>query len=262
MLKIVLNVLKVFLFVQLFFFIPLIASAEEGDLIHEIARYFPDEVGRSWRYEGSVIDEVQRVSSYKNIAVVEKVIERNGVEVRVFAETNQSNHGPARSFFSRDAEGIVYHGGEPTTRFERQLVPYRVIEFPMRFQRPYSQIEKRNVPFGLDLDHDGKEEQAHVSAHIIAEKLETMSVPAGTFKESLKLVGTLVIRITLSGSQEVVQVTDQTSNWFALDVGLIKGIERTSFPRMEGFPGIGSLIIETLSEYSSNNKTQGLSSRQ
>lgn len=242
--------LKMFLFFLLLLFIPPVAPAEEGGAIREIERYFPDEVGRTWRYEGSVTDEVQRVASYTNIAMVERTMERNGVEVMVFTETNQANHGSTKSFFSRDKKGIVYHGGEPTTLFERQLVPYRVIEFPMKFHRSYSQIEKRNVSFGLDLDHDGKDEQADVSARIVAEKFETMSVPAGVFKDSLKVVGTLVIRITLSGNKEVVQMIDQTTNWFALDVGLVKGIERATFPKIGGFPKTGSLIIEMLSEYS------------
>lgn len=226
------------------------ASGREGDPIREIARYFPDEVGRTWKYEGSVLDDVQRIVSYTNIAAVEKTVDQNGVEVMVFTETNQGNHGPSKSFFSRDMKGIVYHGGEPTTLFERQLVPYQVIEFPMIFHRSYSQIEKKKVPFGLDLDHDGKDERADVSARVVAKKFETVSVPAGVFQDSLKIVGTLVIRITLSGNQEVVRMIDQRSNWFVMDIGLIKGVERTSFPRIEGFPRSNSLITEVLSEYS------------
>ncbi len=243
------NVLKALLFFPLIL-TPLMAPAEERDVIPEIERYFPDEVGRTWRYEGSVLDDVQRIASYTNVAMVEKTIDQNGVEVMVFTESNQANHGPSKSLFSRDKEGIVYHGGEPTTLFERQLVPYQVIEFPMTFHHPYSQIEKKKVAFGLDLDHDGKDEQADVSAHVIAEKFETVSVPAGVFKDSLKIVGTLVIRITLSGNQDVVRMIDKTNSWFVKDIGLIKGVERTTFPKIEGFPRTNSLIIEVLSEYS------------
>jgi hypothetical protein len=243
------NLLKTLLLFSLFLLIPPIAAAEEGDAIREIARYFPDDVGRTWKYEGSVVDEVQRIASYTNIAKVEKSIERNGVEVMVFTETNQANHGSSMSFFSRNKRGIVYHGGEPTTSFELQLIPYQVIEFPMTLQHSYSQIEKRNVAFGLDLDHDGKDERADISAHIVAENFETVSVPAGVFKDSLKIVGTLVIRITLSGDQKVVQMIDQTINWFVMDIGLVKGIERTTFPRIEGFPKTDSIITELLSEY-------------
>ncbi|HIE65625.1 MAG: hypothetical protein ABGX83_02500 [Nitrospira sp.] len=238
------------LFFLLFLLISPGVPAEEGDPIREIARYFPDEVGRTWKYEGSVVDEVQRIASYTNIATVQKRIERNGVEVMVFTETNQANRGLRKSFFLRDEGGIVYHGGEPTTPFESQLVPYQVVKFPMTLDHPYSQIEKKNVAFGLDLDLDGKDEQADVSAHIVAEKFETVSVPAGVFPDSLKIVGTLVIRITLSGNQEVVEMTDQTINWFVMDIGLVKGIERATFPRVGGFPGTGSITIEMLSGYS------------
>jgi len=244
------NILKGFLFFFLFSLISTVVSAEEGTAIREIARYFPDEVGRTWKYEGSVVDHVQRIASYTNIAAVEKTIERNGVEVLVFTETNQANRGSRRSFFLRDDGGIVYHGGEPTTPFETQLVPYQVVKFPMILHHSYSQIEKKNVAFGLDLDHDGKDERADVSARIVAEKFETVSVPAGVFPDSLKIVGTLIIRITLSGNQEVVEMTDQTSNWFVMDVGLVKGIERATFPVIGGLSGTDSITIEMLSEYS------------
>ena len=34
-------------------------------------------------------------------------------------------------FFRRDKTGLVYYGSQPTTPFEQQLVPYRILNFPL-----------------------------------------------------------------------------------------------------------------------------------
>src|SRR3989338_8499311 len=101
------------IFFILIFFIPLSGlpgRTEEGAPIQDIERYFPDEIGMTWTYRGSVADQVQRVGAYTNIASVKGTAEKKGVQVKIFAETNQANDGPAESYFVRDKEGITYHG--------------------------------------------------------------------------------------------------------------------------------------------------------
>ena len=240
-------------FFILIFFIALSGlpgRTEEGTPIQDIERYFPDEIGMTWTYRGSVADQVQRVGAYTNIASVKGTAEKKGVQVKIFAETNQANDGPAESYFVRDKEGITYHGGDPTTPFESQIVPYRVIHFPIVLNGTFSQIEKSGLAFGRDLDNDGKDEETDVSARITAVSLETVSTPAGTFKNCLKLQGTMTLQIALSGSGKVVQLTDTTTNWFAPEVGMVKGTEKTEFPSIEGRGGQGILITEELTEYS------------
>ncbi|TAK02035.1 MAG: hypothetical protein EPO39_13755 [Candidatus Manganitrophaceae bacterium] len=223
------------------------ARAEESPVAN-VERYFPDEVGMSWSYRGSVTDQVQRVGAYINHAAVKGTVEKKGTPVKVFTESNQANEGPAESYFVRDKDGISYYGGDPTTPFESQLVPYRVIRFPLTLKKPFSQLDK-SISFGKDLDEDGQEEQAVVKAEIIATGFETVSVPAGVFKESLKLEGTMKIYITLSSNGKTLLMTDKTTNWFAPDVGMVKGIERTEFPSVDGSNPTGTIITEELSEF-------------
>ena len=224
-----------------------LAHAEEP--IPQVERYFPDDVGMTWSYRGSVVDQVQRVASYINNASVKGTTEKKGSRVKVFTESNQSNEGPAESYFLRDKDGISYYGGEPTTPFEKQLVPYRIIHFPLSLHKLYSQLDKA-ISFGRDLDEDGKEEDAVVKAEIIAQGLETISVPAGVFKDCLKLEGTMKIYITLSSNGKTILMTDKTTNWFAPDVGMVKGIERTEFPSVDGSNPTGTIVTEELAEYS------------
>lgn len=223
------------------------ARAEET-AIPQVERYFPDEVGMSWSYRGSVVDDVQRVSSYLNTAAVKGTAEKKGKQVKIFTESNQADEGPAESYFVRDKDGISYFGGQPTTPFENQLVPYRVIQFPLILNKTFSQIDK-SITFARDLDEDGKDEQALVQAEIVALGFETVSVPAGVFKDSLKLEGRMKIFITLSSNGKVLLMTDQTTNWFAPDVGMVKGIEKTEFPSPDGSNPNGTIITEELSEF-------------
>lgn len=240
-----------FLFILFFWVSP--AQAEETP-IPQVERYFPDEVGMSWSYRGSVVDDVQRVGAYINTAAVKGTAQKKGAQVKIFTESNQADEGPAESYFVRDAEGISYFGGQPTTPFESQLVPYRVIRFPLVLNKPFSQIDK-SISFGRDLDEDGTEEVAVVQAEIVALGFETVSVPAGVFKDSLKLEGRMKIFITLSSNGKVLLMTDKTTNWFAPDVGMVKGIEKTEFPSPDGSNPTGSIITEELSEYSTGRSS-------
>ena len=224
-------------------------ETEEVSPIHDVERYFPDDVGLSWTFTGTVADQIQKVATYTNVATVKGTAEKNGVQVKVFSETNQANEGPTDSYFFRDKNGIVYHGGDPTTPFENQLVPYRVIRFPMALHQTFSQLQKNDISFGQDLDNDGQEEQAQVRAEITPASLETVSVPAGVFKDCLKLQGTLIVQVTLSSNRKVVQMIDKTTNWFAPGVGLIKGVEKIEYPVVDGSNPTGSIITEELTEY-------------
>ncbi len=230
-------------------------SAQTETVIQQIEGYFPDEIGLSWTYQGSVADQVQRVAAYTNIAAVKERTVKEGVQVTVFTESNQSNQGPVESYFKKDWKGIIYYGGEPTTEFERNLVPYKVIPFPLSLNSAYSQIEKRDIPFGQDLDGDGQEELADVSAKIVVGPYETVSVPAGLFKDCLKFRATMQVLITFSKSKKTIQMTDTTTNWFAQDVGMVKGIERIEFPSFEGRSPTGTIIMEELSSYAQGKPT-------
>lgn len=230
-----------------------VAQAQEAP-IPQVERYFPDEVGMTWSYRGSVVDDVQRVGAYINTASVKGTAEKKGARVKIFTESNQADEGPAESYFLRDKDGITYYGGQPTTPFESQLVPYRVIRFPLILNKPFSQIDK-SINFGRDLDEDGKEEAAVVQAEIVAQGFETVSVPAGVFKDCLKLEGRMKIFITLSSNGKVLLMTDKTTNWFAPDVGMVKGIEKTEFPSPDGSNPTGTIITEELSEYSQDRSS-------
>ena len=224
--------------------------------IDESLLYFPTETGSRWSYYGTVVDQIQRVANYVNVTTISGTTVKHGVTVKIFSETNQANSGPADSFFVIDQTGITYYGSSPTTTFEKQIVPYRIVPFPISLHSTYPQIDKRGLSFGRDLDEDGKDEQADVISQINVVGFETVSVPGGVFNGCLKLEGTMDLYVTLSESHKIVRMVDTTTNWFAPGVGLVKGTERTDFPSINGAPAQSTIIIEELGSFSEGNETK------
>ncbi len=234
---------------SLYFLIVLFAgtgSAEEGHIV-DLERYFPDEIGMSWTYQGTIDEKIQQIATYTNISTVKGVMKKDGVEVKIFTQSNQANDGPAEQYFSRNEDSIVYHGGKPTTPFEGRLVPYLVVQFPLRVGESFTQVQKAGIPFGQDLDGDGIEELADVVATVTVEGFETVSTPAGLFEKALKLGGLMKIKLTLSKNNEAFELIDKTINWFALDIGMIKGSETIEFPEVDNIPATATVIHEVLS---------------
>jgi len=221
-------------------------GAKAGEPIKDADRYFPDEVGMRWTYEGTIEEKIQQIATYTNITTVKGFMQKDGVKVTVFTESNEGNQGPSESYFSRNEDSIVYHGGDPTTAFEEKLVPYLVMKFPLHLGESFGQVEKKAIPFGRDLDEDGIEELAEVKAEVTAAAFETVSVPAGVFKNAFRLDGFMTIRFTLSTNNKVVELVDKTTTWFALDIGMVKAIETIAFPEIGPIPETSSVIKEVL----------------
>lgn len=221
-------------------------NAQSASPIEDAGRYFPDDIGMRWTYEGTIEEKIQQIATFTNIATIKGFTKKDGVKVTIVTESNEGNQGPSESYFSRNADSIVYHGGEPTTAFEEKLVPYLVMKFPLHPGESFVQLEKKAIPFGRDLDQDGIEELAEVKAEITVAGFETVSVPAGVFKNAFKLNGFMSIKFTLSANNEVVELTDKTTTWFALDVGMVKSIETVEFPEIGLIPQTSSVIKEVL----------------
>lgn len=237
-----------FFYVLIGLFLSPLTSANAAPPIKDVGRYFPDDIGMIWTYEGTIEEKIQQIATYTNITTVKGTTQKDGVKVTIFTESNEGNQGPSESYFSRNADSIVYHGGEPTTAFEEKLVPYLVMKFPLHEGESFVQVEKKAIPFGRDLDQDGIEELAEVRASVTVAGYETVSVPAGVFKDAFKLNGFMSIKFTLSKDNTVVELTDKTTTWFALDVGMVKAIEIVEFPEMGPIPKTSSVITEMLKE--------------
>lgn len=227
------------------------AISAETETISNAEEYFPDGVGSRWRYSGQV-DEgpLQKIVSknFQNTSTVQGVQTLKGVALKVFHDTNPGNHGPTDSYYRRDAAGIVYYGSQPGTPLEKQLVPYQIVRFPLVHPSSFQQFDRKGLTLGTDLDGDNKEERADVEATVTVSGRESISVPAGSYPDAIRIEAHMRMQISLSASQQKVRGTDTMTAWFAKGIGLVKYIERQELPPLKSDRGLITEITEELEE--------------
>ena len=226
-------------------------AAEEAGAIAQSADYFPDQIGNEWHYRGQITEGPLQTIEHKffsNVSSVTGTKTIKGMTVTVFHDTNPGNHGPSDSFYRRDSVGIVYYGSEPGTPFEKQLVPYQIVRFPLKASSSFPQFNRKDLDFGSDLDQDGINEkaEAHGDATVLGQ--ESVTVPAGTFKDAVKVEARMHMQIHLSGAKRTAIGTDVMTAWFAKGVGLVKYVERQELSQLED-RGVVTDITEELDSY-------------
>jgi len=227
------------------------SAAEDVGTIAQSADYFPDTIGSHWEYRGQITEGPLQTIEHKafsNVSSVTGTKSLKGVTVTAFHDTNPGNHGLSDSFYRRDAVGIVYYGSEPGTPLEKQLVPYQIVRFPMKIASSFSQFDKKDLDFGTDMDQDGVNEKADVQGDSTVVGLEPVTVPAGTFKDAVKIEARMQMNIRLSGAKKSVTGTDVMAAWFVKGVGLVKYVERQELSPLQD-RGMITEITEELESY-------------
>ena len=226
-------------------------AGDDVNAIGQSSDYFPDTVGSHWEYHGQITEGPLQTIDHKfftNVSTVVGTRTLRGMTVTVFHDTNPGNHGPSDSFYRRDVVGIVYHGSEPGTPLEKQLIPYQIVRFPIKISSTIQQFDKKGLDFGTDMDRDGVNEKVDAQGTSTVAGLETITVQAGTFKDAVKVEAYMRMRIHLSGTPRTVTGTDVMTAWFAKGVGLVKYVERQELSPLED-RGIITEIMEELDSY-------------
>lgn len=226
-------------------------AAEEAGIIAQSSDYFPDQIGNEWHYRGQITEGPLQTIDHKfftNVSTVTGTKTIKGMTVTVFHDTNPGNHGPSDSFYRRDSVGMIYHGSEPGTPLERQLVPYQIVRFPMKVSTSFVQFNRKGLDFGTDMDRDGENEKVDVSGDSTVVGQESVTVPAGTFHEAVKIEARMFMQIHLSGTDRIARGTDVMTAWFVKGVGLVKYIERQELTPLED-RGLVTDITEELESY-------------
>jgi hypothetical protein len=229
-----------------------VLGAEEPVTISKSEEYFPDTVGSRWTYRGQISEgplQTVELKFFTNVSTVSGTKTMNGVTVTVFHDTNPGNHGPSDSFYRRDAVGIVYYGSEPGTPLEKHITPYQIFRFPLRVPSSFQQFDRMGVDFGSDMDRDQTDEKVDTQGWSKVIGRETITVPAGTFQEAIKVEARMNMKIHLSGSRRTVSGIDVMTAWFAKGVGLVKYSERQELSAVKEDRGVVTEITEELEEY-------------
>jgi hypothetical protein len=226
-------------------------AADDLNAIGQSSDYFPDTIGSHWDYHGQITEGPLQTIEHKfftNVSTVIGTRPLRGMTVTVFHDTNPGNHGPSDSFYRRDVVGIVYHGSEPGTPLEKQLIPYQIVRFPITISSTIQQFDKKGLDFGTDMDRDGVNEKVDAQGTSTVAGLETVTVQAGTFKDAVKVEAYMRMKIHLSGMPRTVTGTDVMTAWFAKGVGLVKYVERQELSPLED-RGVITEITEELDAY-------------
>ena len=226
-------------------------AAEDASVIAQSADYFPDQIGNEWHYRGQITEgPLQTIEQkfFSNVSSVTGTKVIKGMTVTVFHDANPGNHGPMDSFYRRDSVGIVYYGSDPGTPFEKQLVPYQIVRFPMKVSSSFPQFNRKELDFGTDLDGDGINEKADAQGDATVVGQDSVTVPAGTFKDAVKVEARMHMQIHLSGAMRTAVGTDVMTAWFAKGVGLVKYVERQELSQLED-RGVVTDIMEELESY-------------
>ncbi len=225
--------------------------AEDASVIAQSADYFPDQIGNEWHYRGQITEGPLQTIEHKffsNVSSVTGTKAIKGMTVTVFHDTNPGNHGPMDSFYRRDSVGIVYHGSEPGTPLEKQLVPYQIVRFPLKVSSSFPQFNRKELDFGTDLDQDSINEKVDAQGDATVVGRESVTVPAGTFKDAVKVEARMYMQIHLSGAKRTAIGTDVMTAWFVKGVGLVKYVERQELSQLED-RGVVTDIMEELESY-------------
>ena len=180
--------------------------------------------GTNGHYRGQITEGPLQTIEHKfftNVSSVTGTKTIKGMAVSVFHDTNPGNHGPSDSFYRRDSVGIVYYGSEPGTPLEKQLVPYQIVRFPMKVSIvvPAIQSERDGLwhRYGSGR-RSTKRPMRKATATVVGQ--ESVTVPAGTFKDAVKVEARMYMQIHLSGA-------NRTAHWNRCDGRLV--CERRGF---------------------------------
>jgi len=231
------------------------------EVVSAVDEYFPDQQGNEWRYRGRMIEGGMVEIAEKQFSNVSTVIGeevREGITMTVFHDTNPGDQGPSDSYYRRDAAGIRYYGSKPGTVLEKQLVPYQIIRFPIEIPSSFQQLNRRDVDLGLDLDRDGQTERVDVQAVVTIVGREDVTVPLGTFPESIRLEARMTMDVHLSHLKETVRGTDTMTAWFGRGIGLLKYVERQTIPSLRSKEDKVIEVVEELEEVIIKNQMASL----
>ena len=229
-----------------------VAHAQQPVTITQSDEYFPDTIGSSWTYRGQINEgplQTIELKFFSNVSTATALKKINGVAVTVFHDTNPGSHGPSDSYYRRDPVGIVYYGSEPGTPLEKQITPYQIFRFPLTIPSSFQQFDRSGLDFGSDIDRDGTDEKVDAQGWSTVMGFETVTVPAGTFQDAIKVEARMAMKIHLSGSHRTVSGIDVMTAWFAKGVGLVKYSERQELSAVKEDRGVVTEITEELEAY-------------
>lgn len=233
------------------------ANGQTSQGTGDIGNYFPFEQGNIWRYQGTRSGSGSPTTGYDTNVLVsgQEPAPINGINSTVFSETNDEGENRAEKSFSvKGASGITSYGNDdPNDTISRQLVPFQSVHFPLTLGATNVLVERTGLDWGDDEDGDGRNEIFNVKILQTVLSVESITVRAGTFANSLRIEqkAVFVVNFTRGGAGIVTQTN---TAWHVPGVGRVKEVAQVE---IDGGPVVASLT-EELFGYVVNGQGSGL----
>jgi hypothetical protein len=202
------------------------AAAQPGNTSQgasDIGNFFPFDQGSTWRYRNT-----KPIGSYETTVAItgQGAAPINGVTSTISNETNpDGTNQPQKSYGVKDNSGITSYGNDdPTDNITLQLAPYRSVRFPLTPGTTVVLVERSGLNFGEDLDGDRINETFGVKLLQEVVGMEAVTVPAGTFPNSLRIEFTAIVTASFSRTGGQATVIGSDTVWQVSGVGTVKEV--------------------------------------
>jgi len=206
------------------------SAGEPGQTIEgtgDIGNYFPLVQIGTWSYQGTDTTTGQVPIAYSNTTTVSGTKSVGEVVTTIISDSNFLNDGAEESYYTKNGRGLTLHGtNDSTDILTAQLVPFLALRFPFGTGSTFEQINKKGLTLGQDLDGDGTNEKADLISIVTVKGFESVTVPAGTFSNCVKVERQITITAIASsdGRKQSVQGTDAI--WLASSIGQVKYVSQ------------------------------------
>ncbi|MCD6060332.1 MAG: uncharacterized protein K0S16_643 [Moraxellaceae bacterium] len=192
------------------------APAPAGD----VGNYAPYAVGNRWLYETSRESlPAAPVGALTEVSATTLPDDRAALELRTQSlETLLTN---AQLYLQKRPDALYQLFSPFGGRIISGVDALPLLRFPLRAGDSYTAFRYDNIELGVDWDDDGINERHSHRLDIAVVGTESVTVPAGTFPEALKVVATRTFSETYSQGASFSTVITTTS-WYVPEVGVVK----------------------------------------
>jgi DNA-binding beta-propeller fold protein YncE len=173
----------------------------------------------------------------------------------IFSETNAEGENRAeQSYAVKGPSGITSYGNDdPGDDLTRQFTPFQAVHFPLTIGSATLLEERTRLDWGTDEDGDGRNETFNLRLFQFVDPMESVTVPAGTFPNALKITQGAGFLVTFTTGGTVILVQLSTA-WHVPGVGMVKQDVKV---QIEGEPMV-TVLTEELLAYVVNGQGSGL----
>lgn len=205
----------------------LTAAANLGQTIDgpgDVGNHFPLSPNSFWDYTGTQSGTGQSPVTYANRRTISGTRIIGTTTTVVASETNGLNTGSSsEEYFVKSNSALANWGNnDPGDFLTPQVAPYPEVRFPLYPGAITSSIDKSGLNFPQDLDGDGINETASLKQVVKVIGYENVTVPAGTYANTLRIESTITLAVTISSTGESFSQNEVQTIWVASGVGTVR----------------------------------------